>query len=462
MGRRFVKTNPGRYVSFPGAGPPQWQVPHEEVVTRGVYKGDPGGGAAQWQSPSRYSYYVSYSTGNNANPGTEALPFQTPSAIPALTAGQSVGFKRGDTWPAAALPFTLPVGNGTAKSRITYGAYGTGAKPIFDGELSLTAIISGLNRTYITLQDLKVINQQDLASRRSIELGSSTTTSRHDVHLIRVETEDTINGGDDGVYCSRLVDLYCYDCDFTGSENHLAFHPDTIGAVTLNAVKCRFTSSGNSSVGTGTNGGLTATFSECTWTDCLRVFSGTLAGDSAVISRSRVIAQNNTRQCQVDGPNVRFTYCLIDARQSVTANTVLNTGPSGSGTTYENCTFLGDAGAGSQRGAIYSENGTGVVTLTNCVFDRWWRIGISSTGTVNSSYCYIDTIGAGAENLDTEVNNLTEANFAEGVDGTTGRPSSNLTGGNKGINLGRGALTDLAGVSVDESSPTRGCYETTA
>ncbi len=78
-----------------------------------------------------FTYYVDAVNGLDSNPGTGALPWKTVSKVNAATlaAGQSVGFSRGRIWRE-----TLIIGqSGSAGNPVQFGAYGTGAAPIFDG-----------------------------------------------------------------------------------------------------------------------------------------------------------------------------------------------------------------------------------------------------------------------------------------------------------------------------------------
>ncbi|MGN0509027.1 MAG: hypothetical protein ACI4GX_07305 [Ruminococcus sp.] len=77
------------------------------------------------------AYYVSYSTGNDNNAGTEAEPFKTISKVNSLLSngtiksGSVVYFKRGDEWRGETLKIN--------KSNVTFSAYDEGAKPIING-----------------------------------------------------------------------------------------------------------------------------------------------------------------------------------------------------------------------------------------------------------------------------------------------------------------------------------------
>lgn len=81
-------------------------------------------------------YYVS-STGNDLANGTTTLtPWQTLSKInsTSFNQGDSILFKRGDTFTGS---FTVAQ-NGTSSAYIYFGAYGSGAKPIFNTYVTIT------------------------------------------------------------------------------------------------------------------------------------------------------------------------------------------------------------------------------------------------------------------------------------------------------------------------------------
>lgn len=85
---------------------------------------------------SATSYYVSSSTGSDANPGTQSQPFQTLAKVNGLSlvAGDSVFFKRGDVWNEQ----LIPPSSGTAGTPITFDAYGWGAAPVLTPVISLS------------------------------------------------------------------------------------------------------------------------------------------------------------------------------------------------------------------------------------------------------------------------------------------------------------------------------------
>lgn len=78
------------------------------------------------------TYYVSSSTGNDANNGTSALTaWQTIGHVNEQTflPGDLVLFKRGDVWNES----LVPPSSGSSGNPITFDAYGTGAAPNLTG-----------------------------------------------------------------------------------------------------------------------------------------------------------------------------------------------------------------------------------------------------------------------------------------------------------------------------------------
>lgn len=82
------------------------------------------------------NYYVSASSGSDTNPGTQAQPFQTLAKVNglALSAGDSVYLKRGDTWNEQ----LVPPSSGTLGNPISFDAYGTGTAPVLTPTINLT------------------------------------------------------------------------------------------------------------------------------------------------------------------------------------------------------------------------------------------------------------------------------------------------------------------------------------
>jgi hypothetical protein len=81
---------------------------------------------------SATTYYVSSSTGNDANGGTSAgAAWQTIAKVNAQTfvAGDSILFRRGDVWNES----LVPASSGASGNPITFDAYGSGPAPTLTG-----------------------------------------------------------------------------------------------------------------------------------------------------------------------------------------------------------------------------------------------------------------------------------------------------------------------------------------
>ncbi|MGV8141023.1 MAG: right-handed parallel beta-helix repeat-containing protein, partial [Candidatus Woesearchaeota archaeon] len=84
------------------------------------------------------TFYVSSSTGNDSNTGTSPTsPWRTLQRVNSQTfmPGDSILFKRGETFRGS----IYQTERGTATNRITYGAYGTGNKPLILSSADLSA-----------------------------------------------------------------------------------------------------------------------------------------------------------------------------------------------------------------------------------------------------------------------------------------------------------------------------------
>jgi hypothetical protein len=85
---------------------------------------------------SATTYYVSSSTGNDANSGTASnAAWQTIAHVNAQTfqPGDSILFRRGDVWNES----LVPPSSGTSGNAIAFDAYGSGAAPVLTGYYSV-------------------------------------------------------------------------------------------------------------------------------------------------------------------------------------------------------------------------------------------------------------------------------------------------------------------------------------
>jgi hypothetical protein len=119
---------------------------------------------------SAITYYVSASGNNNANGLTPSTPWQTISKVNApgngitYQPGDFILFNRGDSWTGTALNTAA---SGTSSAQITYGAYGTGAAPILDGNGIATLV--NINHNFITLDGFQLRNASTLVNFAGVD-----------------------------------------------------------------------------------------------------------------------------------------------------------------------------------------------------------------------------------------------------------------------------------------------------
>lgn len=105
------------------------------------------------------TYYVSSSTGSDANPGTQAAPWRTVAKVYASRSlfkpGDSILLKRGDTWYEQ---FNITNQAGVSGTPITYGAYGSGNPPTVDAQKSRTFGVYMDNVSHIVVRDVTTMN----------------------------------------------------------------------------------------------------------------------------------------------------------------------------------------------------------------------------------------------------------------------------------------------------------------
>lgn len=115
-------------------------------------------------------YYVSSSSGNDANPGTISQPWKSlAKTAGTATAGDGVFLKRGDTWNEA---LTIKT-SGTSGSPVVFDAYGSGNRP------KLTAGITMLHKNFITFKNLHI----DRPTSYGINIFNGNTITVEDVEI---------------------------------------------------------------------------------------------------------------------------------------------------------------------------------------------------------------------------------------------------------------------------------------
>jgi parallel beta-helix repeat protein len=131
------------------------------------------------ESRAAGTYYVSSSSGNDSNAGTQAAPWKTAAKVNSMTfqPGDQILFKRGDTWVADPL---IPRSSGTAGNPITFGAYGTGNRPVLNGNNSTSfsgahlGVIQVNGKNYVTIDGFHVTNTTKNSLEVYVQSGTST------------------------------------------------------------------------------------------------------------------------------------------------------------------------------------------------------------------------------------------------------------------------------------------------
>ncbi|HKS66735.1 MAG TPA: hypothetical protein VJR26_05815 [Candidatus Acidoferrales bacterium] len=125
------------------------------------------------------TFYISYSSGSNSNPGTQSAPWKThpymssgsactgTGSAPSYThqAGDHFIFRGGETWPSACLPLTIKA-SGTSGAIDYYGvdqSWYSGIswkRPLFDANYkTVNNMVNASGITYITLDNLELAHQ---------------------------------------------------------------------------------------------------------------------------------------------------------------------------------------------------------------------------------------------------------------------------------------------------------------
>ncbi len=190
------------------------------------------------------TYYVSNS-GSNSNNGTSpSTPWQTLSKVQSagnngtIRAGDFILFKKGDSFTGTIMWATIYGGScpsGTATSPITFGSYGTGAKPIFQAVTPSGIfwilgpsyiVIDGLNITDLTFPVNDKINKAPC--QNGILIGEYNGTSSNNCTIKNCDMSNigggiVINGNFNVVDSCTITDLKnvqnTYSTTFPGNDN---------------------------------------------------------------------------------------------------------------------------------------------------------------------------------------------------------------------------------------------------
>jgi hypothetical protein len=113
------------------------------------------------------TYYVSFNGGDDSRSAAQAQssasPWKTIAKVNAMQStfapGDSILFKRGDTWVGEML---VPAKNGTSGSPIVYGAYGTGDNPKFSGGATIASWTSLGGNLYVSTSAVSTLSSVNI------------------------------------------------------------------------------------------------------------------------------------------------------------------------------------------------------------------------------------------------------------------------------------------------------------
>jgi hypothetical protein len=183
------------------------------------------------------TYFVDATGGNDGSAGTsESAAWQTIAKVNAATfgIGDTILFKRGETWSGTQLD---PPSSGISGHPIVFGAYGSGALPIIDGNDTVNCCIC--RRDYVTFQSMRFIDGLNFG----LELSLCSYVNVIDCEADGCGNDNVLVDGAEHVEIARLTstgayervagpaitcleiidgshDVEVYDCTLTGSENH--------------------------------------------------------------------------------------------------------------------------------------------------------------------------------------------------------------------------------------------------
>jgi hypothetical protein len=183
---------------------------------------------------SASTYYIDYTSGNDANAGTKTLPWKNAPGMVGFaasyshSAGDVFVFKGGITWTSAALPLAIDysgnVGNvDTYTVDKTWYSGGSWTQPTFDMEQIDDQGIFIDTKNYIMINDIKIINPIGTSyDHRLLSIGSSNNIT------IQNCTLDGSNSLDDStpIEMANIENITIDSCYIKGKQN--SGNPDGI------------------------------------------------------------------------------------------------------------------------------------------------------------------------------------------------------------------------------------------
>lgn len=431
------------------------------------------------------TFYISNAGSDSANGTSTSTPWKTLSKVQSssssIKAGDSVLFNKGDTFIGT---FNWSK-SGTSSAPITFGAYGTGAKPIFKTTTSSRnqILFHFSNLSYVILDGLAIVDSSDPNDKSTAaycgygvllgDYGSNTCNSCTVVNcdIIGVGNAVELIGNYNLIDKCNITDLKGVVNDSSNDNDYGANGVTIVGS--NNTISNNYFARGYyPSIDYGMDGGVIEFYDSCnnnkilnnTMVDCCGV-SEYGAGNSNQSSTGNLFAYNKIINCGA------MAYANMDGQYTVNVtniqfynNTVIETansrysGPSSNGTAYK--TYFLFSYSGTPTGNMFD--------LKNNIFKVANSIGIVRTSaaskTTHANNIYQLTGGALGYTIGSSELSTTAALF---TDITPADPSNwdlTLKTGSPAINFGQsitGLIKDFVGNSLD-ATPDAGIYEKSA
>ena len=177
-----------------GAGATSWSnsgLPQNTAVTYRIYAYNPAGNSgysneasATTLSQGVITYYIDATGGNDLNNGlSPATAWKSLAKVNGITftPGSRILFKAGEVWTGR----LYPKGSGTAGSHIIIDMYGSGNKPLIDGNgMTGTGVLYLYNQQYWEISNLEISNDAATgADRRGVRIEAENFGTANHIYL---------------------------------------------------------------------------------------------------------------------------------------------------------------------------------------------------------------------------------------------------------------------------------------
>src|SRR5260221_2643292 len=169
------------------------------------------------------TYYVDCSAATNGS-GTQASPWNNLDTVNGTTfaSGDQILFKRGMTCTGQ----LAPLGSGSSGSPITASAYGTGARPIIDGNNAVDPVVHLFNQQYWVIDSFEVKN----TTGKGVFIDGSAGASLTYFRLTNLYIHNCgLGDSDDAILAGMYQNHSVHDVVIDNADTSLAFRGIEIG-----------------------------------------------------------------------------------------------------------------------------------------------------------------------------------------------------------------------------------------